>query len=177
MTQFKCDRCGKVDDFGKALLAITDEGKQTYICEECDSKAGLPSENICVCCGEVIPEGRMVCLKCDGIAPNSIHREKPISLADCGSWAIGKKASPETVSVNIHKIIDDAMEKRDRTVSIYIGETGVSVTVSPADQDKCQWIHGNMHKLEQEVTMELAKKNMKEEISRQKALKEKEKNS
>lgn len=24
------------------------------------------AENTCVCCGEVIPEGRMVCWKCEG---------------------------------------------------------------------------------------------------------------
>lgn len=65
MTMFTCDRCGKVDELDKALVYITDDGKQTYICEGCDSKAGFPSENTCVCCGEVIPEGRQVCAICE----------------------------------------------------------------------------------------------------------------
>lgn len=144
MTQFKCDRCGKVDELDKALVHITDDGKQTYICKECDSKAGLPSDNTCVCCGEVIPEGMQVCAVCetkntgDAIARGIIDGINDPCPYVVPPLHINKKKDPH---VDIHKIIDDAMEKRDRTVSIYIGEAGVSVTVSPADQDKVHWIN------------------------------------
>lgn len=33
--------------------------------------------------------------------------------------------------INIHKLIDDAMVKKDRIVNIYISESGITVTVSP----------------------------------------------
>lgn len=30
-------------------------------------------ENTCVCCGEIIPEGRMVCCKCENILDQDKH--------------------------------------------------------------------------------------------------------
>lgn len=151
MTQFKCEVCGKVDELDKAVRRLGNPG---FVCEECDRRFGNismktieemidnlpPSDNTCVCCGEVIPEGRQVCLDCERIEhPLYLeHLAKThTKVADLGEWNVDKK-DPH---VDIHKIIDDAMEKRDRTVSIYIGEAGVSVTVSPADQDKVMWIH------------------------------------
>lgn len=42
---------------------------------------------------------------------------------------------------DIHKIIDDAMEKRDRTVSIFIMNESVSVNVKPVGEDDgMKWI-------------------------------------
>ena len=38
------------------------------------------------------------------------------------------------MQIDIHKIIDDAMEKKDRCVSLYISESGVSVTVTPLEE-------------------------------------------
>ena len=32
------------------------------------------SEDRCVCCGEIVPEGRMVCQKCKGMDEEIIHR-------------------------------------------------------------------------------------------------------
>lgn len=37
--------------------------------------------------------------------------------------------------IDIHKIIDDAMEKRDRTVFIYIGEHGTTVNITPFEEE------------------------------------------
>lgn len=41
---------------------------------------------------------------------------------------------------DIHKIIDDAMEKKDRYVTVYIGKHGTSVNVYPVDESKTMWI-------------------------------------
>lgn len=41
---------------------------------------------------------------------------------------------------DIHKIIDDAMEKRDRDVTIFIGKECIHITVSPLDNTKPRWI-------------------------------------
>ena len=155
MTQFKCEFCGNIYDLDKAVVVPVKTANETtvgqiYICEECDSKAGLPSENTCVCCGEVIPEGRQVCAKC--LEKNGLHVDEFAGLEP--PWPLSPEDLPKTCStpkhtivyeqdsnpVDIHKIIDDAMEKRDRTVSIYIGEAGVSVSVYPVDHDKVQWI-------------------------------------
>ena len=43
--------------------------------------------------------------------------------------------------IDIRKIIDDAMEKKDRTVNIYISKTGTSVYVNPIrEEDEPHWI-------------------------------------
>lgn len=41
---------------------------------------------------------------------------------------------------DIHKIIDDAMKKRDRYVHILITDSSTSVSVSPYDDDGMKWI-------------------------------------
>jgi hypothetical protein len=212
VTQFKCDRCGKVDELDKALVYITDEGKQTYICEECDKASRttmsfvecawcgeyvdeseleevydgdegrevmickkcfrdliVPSGDTCVCCGEIIPEGEQVCLNCRKVTegPTSVPelkvnwgarelKESGVgdALARGFTEGIENPCTDERLYVDdidfssinkllsIHKIIDDAMEKRDRTVSIFISaeNNAVSVNVYPVDHDKCQWI-------------------------------------
>lgn len=159
MTQFKCMICGKVDELDKSI----NDPRYGLICENCNKKFNdrpiniPPSENTCVCCGEVIPEGRHVCLKCEMVAPERGLRQKAPVIDEIAGIVppLSPEDLPKTCSkpkhtvaherdsnpVNIHKIIDDAMEKRDRTVSIYIGESGVSVNVYPVDQDKCQWIY------------------------------------
>lgn len=43
-------------------------------------------------------------------------------------------------TVDIHKIIDDAMEKKDRTVNIYISEHGTSIYVAPHKDGRPEWI-------------------------------------
>lgn len=38
-------------------------------------------ENVdtCVCCGNIIPEGRMVCHKCSGTEHNTSYKQRPTS--------------------------------------------------------------------------------------------------
>ena len=48
-----------------------------------------------------------------------------------------------TINLNkkdVHKIIDDAMEKKDRDVSIFIGKDLIHVTVTPLENTKPMWI-------------------------------------
>lgn len=42
---------------------------------------------------------------------------------------------------DIHKIIDDAMEKRDRTVTIFITDSTTSISVSPLESGRPAWIY------------------------------------
>jgi predicted amidophosphoribosyltransferase len=42
--------------------------------------------------------------------------------------------------VDIHKIIDDAMEKKDRSVTIFIGKEATTVSVYPYDDKPREWI-------------------------------------
>lgn len=49
-----------------------------------------------------------------------------------------KKEEPK---IDIHKIIDDAMEKRDRTVSIYISHGCMTVNVTPYEKEEpARWM-------------------------------------
>lgn len=41
--------------------------------------------------------------------------------------------------VDIHKLVDDAMEKKDRYVMIFISESGTSVYVYPYENEKASW--------------------------------------
>lgn len=42
--------------------------------------------------------------------------------------------------VDIHKLIDDAMEKKDRRVSIFITKDTTSINVEPLIESKPRWI-------------------------------------
>ncbi len=37
-------------------------------------KGAIVMENRCVCCGEIIPEGRQVCMRCEREAENEDHK-------------------------------------------------------------------------------------------------------
>ena len=39
------------------------------------------------------------------------------------------------VDFNIHDIINEAMKKKDRSVSIFFGKEGTSVTIVPLEED------------------------------------------
>ena len=101
----------------------------TYLCK-CDS------------CGESFPRTEIrtlpfldnteinLCKKCDE------HR----------FGVINPPEKPRTDAVDIHKIIDDAMAKGDRSVYILIHSGGMSVTINPYVEDKPKWLHvGNGH--------------------------------
>ena len=41
----------------------------------------------------------------------------------------------------MHKIIDDAMEKKDRIVNIFMSEYGITIKVDPLVEHKARWIY------------------------------------
>lgn len=66
MRAFKCSSCGKVS------FSSADLDRQTNpSCPYCGadkqhmSEVVLKNCDTCVCCGDYIPEGRMVCLQCE----------------------------------------------------------------------------------------------------------------
>ena len=46
-----------------------------------------------------------------------------------------------TPIVDIHKIIDDAMEKKDRYVTIFISKEGTTINVHPYEDKESKWIY------------------------------------
>lgn len=53
---------------------------------------------------------------------------------------VQENSIPNISNNDIHKIIDDAMEKRDRTVHILIHSVGISINVSPSNEnDGMKW--------------------------------------
>ena len=53
--KYKCSNCG------------TRSASRTRYCPYCGAKMAVEIENVnrCVMCGEIIPEGRMVCVMCE----------------------------------------------------------------------------------------------------------------
>lgn len=49
-------------------------------------------------------------------------------------------ADNTNTQVDIHKIIDDAMEKKDRTVCVFMTQYGVRIQVDPIDEHKPHWV-------------------------------------
>lgn len=166
MTTFKCAICGREDDLDMAVHSC-DFG---LICQPCDKTLDdiPPSGNTCVCCGEVIPEGLQVCTTC----LDKVFKPIPKLKIDWGARELKESGIGDAIArgfaegienprtderiyvddidfssinkiLSIHKIIDDAMEKRDRTVSIFISaeNNAVSVNVYPVEQDKVKWIY------------------------------------
>ena len=43
-------------------------------------------------------------------------------------------------NVDIHKLIYEAMEKKDRYVSLYISDYGMTVNIYPIEENKAHWI-------------------------------------
>lgn len=48
--------------------------------------------------------------------------------------------------IDIHKLIDETIAKKDRYVNIYIGEFATTVSVHPT-ADKAMWLHDNNGKI------------------------------
>lgn len=46
----------------------------------------------------------------------------------------------ENEKIDIHKIIDDAMEKKDRRVTVFISDIGMTINVNPIEEDGTWWI-------------------------------------
>lgn len=72
------------------------------------------------------------CHHVDGLGPD----------ADCcmSNCPFVKAIFKPEQDIDIHKIIDDAMEKKDRTVMIFINDSGVNVSVNPIEDKKPRWI-------------------------------------
>ena len=77
------------------------------------------SENRCVCCGEIIPEGRQCCQKCTkefmererkvlysavATKKNGALKESCGLLSEVTTWADAEWASGEVVEINIRRI-------------------------------------------------------------------------
>lgn len=61
------------------------------------------------------------------------------SCSECWNREIpGTEKKSDTV--DIHKLIDDAMAKKDRVVTLYITDKSTSVKVTPLDSDEDKWI-------------------------------------
>lgn len=66
---------------------------------------------------------------------------------NCWSWsdamlepAVGEKELNSSSQVDIHKIINEAIEKKDRTVHIFIMGENISVDVKPLSESDPRWI-------------------------------------
>lgn len=114
-----------------------------YLCQECQNS--FPAEQLSTIYKQIAGETKSlrVCLDCRD------KHEKELEMSRQNFQAqFGEKDTPkhhvclerDSVTVDIHKIIDDAMEKKDRTVNIYIGESGTSIYVSPRDDEPLAWV-------------------------------------
>lgn len=109
-----CDECQKVTP--------SDELKLIYKQEGCEFHA------------------KYVCPGC------AIEHEKHLEMCRQNFQAqFGEKPSKESskpaTDVDIHKIIDDAMAKKDRSVTIFINKDATTVSVHPYEDKKPTWIH------------------------------------
>ena len=55
-------------------------------------------------------------------------------------WNSEAPNTEPTTEIDIHKIIDDAMEKKDREVMIFISKDHTNVSVIPVNSTKPRWI-------------------------------------
>lgn len=72
-------------------------------------------------------------------------RESQRTVDDRYSYEFGKGSSTPATDVDIHKIIDDAMEKRDRSVTIFINKDATTVSVYPYEDKPREWIPQQDH--------------------------------
>lgn len=108
-----CDECQKVTPSDELKLIYKQRGNEShamYVCPECAKK-----------------------------------HERELELTrqnfqdQFGEKPLMESSKPAT-DVDIHKIIDDAMEKKDRSVTIFIGKEGTTVSVYPYEDTPREWI-------------------------------------
>lgn len=90
---------------------------------------------VCDHCSSVVDEDELVVLFYDDGSKFKLCKK-------CDALEFGTSKAPEnprTDSVDIHKIIDDAMAKGDRSVYILIHSGGMSVTINPYAEEKPKW--------------------------------------
>lgn len=93
----------------------------------------------------MIEEKRYECTYChkvkgvsDGVLKHDCYLDcKSFECFDCLRKTTEK---PRTDDVGIHKIIDDAMEKGDRSVYILYHDGNLSVDIRPYIEEKSQWV-------------------------------------
>ena len=73
-------------------------------------------------------EGKGLCREC-----SSKHWEKEREKSF-------EKPVKTATDVDIHKIIDDAMEKKDRSVTIFISKDATTVSVYPYEDKPREWV-------------------------------------
>lgn len=76
MKVFKCAECGKYSYSSADLERQANPGcpyckaEKPHMTEE-----AMKNSDICVCCGDYIPEGRMVCTRCEKDPQRSLERK------------------------------------------------------------------------------------------------------
>lgn len=94
----------------------------------------------CTRCGELTDEYELFHIK----DPSNMRAEQlcPVCYKDYlaePEKPIQESSKPAT-DVDIHKIIDDAMEKKDRSVTIFINKDATTVSVYPYEDKPTEWI-------------------------------------
>lgn len=114
-----------------------------YLCQECQNS--FSSDELFTIAKQVGGQTKLlrVCVDCKEKHEKDLELSRQNFQAQFGEKAVlhiddGGKATITPV-IDIHKIIDDAMEKKDRSVMLYIGENGTSVYVNPYKDDKVVW--------------------------------------
>ena len=105
-----------------------------YLCQICQKS--FSQEQLFKISKQISGDFRLlnVCPDCKKKHEEDLERTRQNFQAQFGEKAVEKKAD-----VDVYKIIDDAMEKKDRSVVLYIGEHGTSVYVNPYKDDKVVW--------------------------------------
>lgn len=111
-----------------------------YVSEKCPhrvDKNAFGGMRGCPGSDDVIKDGP-VCGKCN-------RGPGPSNCTDCWNTEMPEEKKEEP-KIDVHKIIDDAMEKGDRTVSIYIGQSCMTVNVTPYEKEEpARWIFKTDH--------------------------------
>ena len=113
-----------------------------YLCQECQNS--FPAEQLFTIYKQIAGETKVlkVCSDC-----RDKHEEELEMTRQNLQAQFGEKDTPkhpvclerDSVTVDIHKIIDDAMEKKDRTINVYIGQYGTSIYIHPYAENKTVW--------------------------------------
>lgn len=111
----------------KLKLEHPDKVKAIFIggCKGCPHDYGYTSPGKCV----RNDKGNVDCAVC---------WDREVETAD-EDYICPLEKQSDAPKIDIHKLIDEAMAKKDRSVSLYISEHGVSVTVTPLDEP-AHWI-------------------------------------
>ncbi len=96
-------------------------------------------QELCVC-KTTLPDGRMICES--GLFIDKSEKECSKDICPYMVNPVLDEPKPSMASiVDIQAIIDDAMEKKDRMVSIFISPSGTTVNVQPLDDKKPRWMY------------------------------------